>query len=65
WGADDRITHVSSVRVFEQYLPRPETVIMEHCGHMPMTEKPEESAAHYLAFVDRHRLKALPGGSGQ
>lgn len=65
WGADDRITHVSSVRVFEQYLPRPETVIMEHCGHMPMMEKPEESAAHYLAFVDRHRLKALPGGSGQ
>lgn len=60
WGANDRITHVSSVRVYEQYLPRSETVVMKDCGHLPMLERPREAAAHYGAFLDRHRTGGLP-----
>lgn len=65
WGADDRITHVSAVRVYEQYLPRSEKVIMENCGHMPMLERPEETAAHYLTFINRHRSQTHPIGTDQ
>lgn len=51
WGDGDRILDVSSVRVFERYLPRVSTVIMEDCGHSPMVERPKEAAAHYARFL--------------
>ncbi|HPP81490.1 MAG TPA: alpha/beta fold hydrolase [Deltaproteobacteria bacterium] len=54
WGAHDRITHVSAAQVFERYLPKSETVIMQECGHMPMIEKPRETAGRYVDFLRRH-----------
>jgi pimeloyl-ACP methyl ester carboxylesterase len=54
WGADDRITHLSAVRIYERYLPRAETVVMEDCGHMPMLERPAETSGHYIAFLKMH-----------
>ncbi|HWR69055.1 MAG TPA: alpha/beta fold hydrolase, partial [Desulfomonilia bacterium] len=54
WGADDRITHLSAVRIYERYLPRAETVVMEDCGHMPMLERPAETSGHYIAFLKKH-----------
>jgi pimeloyl-ACP methyl ester carboxylesterase len=58
WGARDRIIHVSAARVFEYYLPKSETVIMQDCGHMPMLERPEETAACYSSFIERHATPA-------
>jgi abhydrolase domain-containing protein 6 len=54
WGAQDRITHVSSVQVLERYLPNSKTVIMPDCGHMPMLERPKEAAMDYVAFLKEH-----------
>ena len=54
WGAQDRITHVSSVQVLERYLPNSKTVIMPDCGHMPMLERPKEAARDYVAFLKEH-----------
>jgi pimeloyl-ACP methyl ester carboxylesterase len=35
-------------------LPQAEVVIMKETGHVPMIERPAETAAHYLEFVDQH-----------
>ncbi len=42
WGHDDKITPPHVAREFEQYLPNATLVMLQHCGHAPMMEKPEE-----------------------
>ena len=54
WGEYDRVLDVSSVDVMRPLLPQAEIVIMQDTGHLPMVERPAESAAHYLEFVARH-----------
>jgi len=52
WGEQDRALHVSSIEVMRPLLKQPSVVIMKNCGHVPMIERPEETAAHYQAFLD-------------
>ncbi|MFP4444964.1 MAG: alpha/beta fold hydrolase [Desulfosudaceae bacterium] len=52
WGDQDKVLDVSAVEVFARHLPRSATVIMEDCGHLPMMERPQESAAHYRRFLE-------------
>jgi abhydrolase domain-containing protein 6 len=63
WGDRDRITHVSATEVLKRSLPDSKLVIMEDCGHMPMLERPKETARHYVSFLMKHRITADPGGS--
>lgn len=56
WGDKDRILHVSTTEVLKQSLPDSEIVIMKDCGHMPMTERPQETAEYYVNFLSKHRL---------
>lgn len=51
WGKEDRALDVSSVQVFEQYLPNSTSFIMEGVGHGPMIERPEESAKLVDTFL--------------
>ena len=51
WGDRDRVLDVSSVQVLEKGLPNSTTVIMKDCGHLPMIERPQEAAEHYVAFL--------------
>ena len=55
WGEYDRILHVSSVDKMRPLLPQAEVIIMEDTGHVPMLERPAETAAHYLRFLERVR----------
>ncbi len=55
WGDRDNLLHVSSVPILEKAIPNHQTVIMKDCGHVPMMERPRETADHYLKF-----LKGLP-----
>ena len=55
WGDKDRILHVSTTEVLERSLPNVETVIMKDCGHMPMLERPKETAGYYVSFLSRHK----------
>ena len=55
WGEYDRILHVSSVDKMRPLLPQAEVIIMEDTGHVPMLERPSETAAHYLRFMERVR----------
>lgn len=52
WGDQDRALDVSSIEVMKPLLKQPTVVIMKDCGHVPMIERPEETATHYQAFLD-------------
>lgn len=52
WGDKDRVLDVSSIEVMRPLLKKPSVVIMKDCGHVPMIERPEETAQHYQAFLD-------------
>jgi abhydrolase domain-containing protein 6 len=54
WGEADRIIHVSSVSVFERYIKNHQSVIIKECGHVPMLEKPQETAGLYLKFISQN-----------
>lgn len=54
WGEEDRILHVSSVEVYRKYIENLEAFILKDCGHMPMLERPEETAAYYTNFISKH-----------
>ena len=51
WGDTDRVFPVSSARAIEQGIPGSKVVIMKDCGHVPMTERPEEASSYYLNFL--------------
>jgi pimeloyl-ACP methyl ester carboxylesterase len=51
WGDQDKVNDVSSVPVFEKGLKNHKTVIIKDCGHLPMLEKPQETATQYLDFI--------------
>ena len=55
WGDRDRVVDVSCVEVFRRGLPSCTAVIMKDCGHMPMLERPQDTAAHYEEFLRRMR----------
>jgi len=51
WGDTDRVFPVSSARVIEQGIPGTKVIVLKDCGHLPMTERPEESSKYYFDFV--------------
>lgn len=51
WGDKDRILDVSSVAVYQKYLPDVQTRIIEDCGHGLIIEKPKEAAKAYTKFL--------------
>ncbi len=34
-------------------------VILKDCGHVPIMERPEESASHYAAFIKQYGLSSI------
>ena len=53
WGDNDRILDVSAVTVMQTALPTADVVIMEDMGHMPILERPRETAEYYRAFLQK------------
>jgi pimeloyl-ACP methyl ester carboxylesterase len=51
WGDSDKVIHVSSVPVFEKKIKNARSVILKECGHLPMLEKPQETADAYKNFL--------------
>src|SRR6202008_710199 len=47
WGDDDRVLDISSIGPFQAGLPNAKVAIIPACGHVPMLEKPRESARLY------------------
>jgi pimeloyl-ACP methyl ester carboxylesterase len=51
WGDSDRVLSVSSAQVLQKGIRKSKVIVLKNCGHMPMLEKPEETARHYLEFI--------------
>jgi len=51
WGAQDRVLHVSGAKILESVMSKARVEIIDAVGHLPMIEKPEETAALYLSFL--------------
>jgi len=57
WGDSDRVIHVSSVPVFEKKIKNARSVILKECGHLPMLEKPQETADAYMNFLKENQTR--------
>lgn len=51
WGEYDRVLDVSSIDVMRPLLPQASVVVMKDTGHLPMLERPAQTAGHYLHFL--------------
>ena len=51
WGDQDRIMHPDCATILADKSPRIDKAIIEDCGHLPMLEKPKETARLYLNFL--------------
>lgn len=53
WGKNDRALHVSGAKVLCKAMNRATCVIFEQTGHVPMFERPFESAEEFLKFYKK------------
>jgi pimeloyl-ACP methyl ester carboxylesterase len=51
WGDHDRVLHMSGAGVLCSKMASAQCVILKNTGHVPMFERPEESADAFLAFM--------------
>lgn len=58
WGDRDRVLDVSSIEVMKPLLKKPSVAILRDCGHVPMIERPEETARLYLDFLQQNHAPA-------
>lgn len=49
WGEDDRVTDPSGLDIFKEKLPDAKAIAIPACGHVPMVERPLETARHLLS----------------
>lgn len=55
WGRQDRLIDVSCSDVMKASIPNNHCVVFEETGHVPMLERPAESAAVHLEYLNKHR----------
>ena len=53
WGRNDKITPPDVANEFHQLLPNSELNWVDHCGHAPMMERPDEFNFYLKKFLDR------------
>lgn len=53
WGKDDRLIDVSAAKVWQAALPDAQVELMDGIGHMPMVERPTQTAELYADFLAR------------
>jgi len=50
WGDEDRLLHVGTADMLHTLLPRSQVIVMPQVGHVPMVERPQQTAQDYLRF---------------
>lgn len=53
WGAQDRVLHVSGAAILQAVMHNAKSVVLPNVGHVPMVEKPAESANAFLLFMGK------------
>jgi len=51
WGQEDRVLDPSGAALLAAVLPAAQLQVLPGIGHLPMLERPEETAERYLAFL--------------
>ena len=51
WGELDKLLDVDMLKHFKELIPHAKTVTMKLTGHMPMLERPLQTARHYRSFL--------------
>jgi len=57
WGKNDKITPPEVAIEFNQLLPQSELHWIDHCGHAPMMEHPDEFNRLLREFIEKHKVK--------
>ena len=52
WGREDELLPLGFADFFVSRIPQAKKIVYEHCGHLPMEEVPDRSAADVRAFVE-------------
>lgn len=50
WGDQDRAINVATAAILRKLMPRSQVILMPGIGHLPMIERPRQSAEDYLRF---------------
>jgi pimeloyl-ACP methyl ester carboxylesterase len=58
WGNNDIITPPFVGREFNKLIPNSELYFIDHCGHAPMMEVPEEFNVILTKFLEKHKTAA-------
>ena len=53
WGDQDRLIDVATADILHKLLPKSQVIIMPGIGHVPMIERPRQTADDYLRFRTR------------
>jgi pimeloyl-ACP methyl ester carboxylesterase len=53
WGREDFVLPLRHLADVHATLPQAQIALIEHCGHMPQAERPDEFLAATLPFLDR------------
>jgi pimeloyl-ACP methyl ester carboxylesterase len=51
WGKQDRVLHVDNAGLLQEKIPGSRRVLFEQTGHVPMVEKPKETAQNFRNFL--------------
>jgi pimeloyl-ACP methyl ester carboxylesterase len=50
WGDQDRAIHVATAEILHKLMPASQVIILPGIGHLPMLERPRQTADDYLRF---------------
>lgn len=60
WGDTDRLLDCGQAGIYERLMPDAKAVVLERCGHLPMAERPRETARLTRGFLARVAATARP-----
>jgi pimeloyl-ACP methyl ester carboxylesterase len=55
WGREDKVIPLKVGQLLHKLLPNSTLEVIEHCGHIPQEEKPDETISLISRFLTNHR----------
>ncbi|WP_376696367.1 alpha/beta fold hydrolase [Wenzhouxiangella sp. EGI_FJ10305] len=52
WGQADQVLHPDGLKILAERMPHARTLILPATGHLPMIEKPKETAEAWISFAE-------------
>jgi pimeloyl-ACP methyl ester carboxylesterase len=54
WGREDKVIPLKVGQLLHRLIPNSTLEVIEHCGHIPQEEKPDETISHISRFLATH-----------